>query len=338
MTTKRQHLVWKKYLSSWTDIPETTDGKIFVYDIKTNEIRRSNINNVAVEKYTYDISGRSVADELLCKSFLNYCFCKNGLPIDANQFVFADGDMEKDFIENQYISKVEREGLGYLNKLKNGDFPYSGESKLRQNIKLFEQNFITTLLTGKSTLSKQEIDCIVSQSQELSKTKDERLSFFEFFANQFLRTIRGRKAVLDAIESTKKRFPEKELYQKTTKCLFPLMMCANTLIMAYSLWKGDFYLEILLNETAENLITSDEPIINLYVDYLNLPTEEVSEMDLYYPVTPKIALLCKHGCSKNMKRVIKEAKEIGILNLKMLRGASKQVFSLCEDDLQKILK
>lgn len=338
MTTKRQHLVWRKYLSSWTDMPETTDGKIFVYDIKTGEIRRSNINKVAVETYTYDISGRSEADELLCKSFLNYWFRKNNLPIDANQFVFADGDAEKDFIENQYISKVECEGLGYLNKLRNGDFPYSGESKLRQNIKLFEQNLITTLLTGKSTLSEQENDCIVSQSQELSKTKDERLSFFEFFANQFLRTIRGRKAVLDAIESTKKRFPEKELYQRTTKCLFPLIMCANTLIMAYSLWKGDFYLEILLNETEENLITSDEPIINLRVDYLNLPAEEISVMDLYYPVTPKIGLLCKHGGSKNMKRAIKEAEEIRMLNSKMFQGASRQVFSWREDDFKKIPK
>lgn len=319
-------------------MPETTDGKIFVYDIKTSEIRRSNINNVAVERYTYDISERSEADELLCKAFLNYWFYKNALPIDANQFVFADGNTEKDFIENQYISKVECEGLRYLDKLRNGDFPYSGESKLQQNIKLFERNLMTTLLTGKSTLSEQEIDCIVSQSQELSKTKDERLSFFEFFANQFLRTIRGREAVLDAIESTKKRFPEKELYQRTTKCLFPLMMCANTLIMAYSLWKGDFYLEILLNETAKNFITSDEPIINLCVDYLNLLTEEVSEMDLYYPVTPKIALLCKHGGSKNMKRAIKEADEVDMLNSKMFQGASRQVFSLCEDDFQKIPK
>lgn len=81
MTTKRQHLVWRKYLSSWTDMPETTNGKIFVYDIKTGEIRRSNINNVAVERYTYDISGRSEADEILCKSFLNYWFCKNGLQL-----------------------------------------------------------------------------------------------------------------------------------------------------------------------------------------------------------------------------------------------------------------
>ena len=32
MTTKRQHLVWRKYLSSWTDTPETPYGKIFVYD------------------------------------------------------------------------------------------------------------------------------------------------------------------------------------------------------------------------------------------------------------------------------------------------------------------
>lgn len=107
--------------------------------------------------------------------------------INANQFVLADGDMEKDFIEKQYIFKVECEGLSYLNKLRNGDFPYFVESKLQQNIKLFEQNLITTLLTGKSMLFEQEIDYIVNQSHELSKTKDERLSFFVFFCKSIFK-------------------------------------------------------------------------------------------------------------------------------------------------------
>lgn len=138
-------------------------------------------------------------------------------------------------MENNYISKLENEGLTYLQKLKNGQFPFLDENKLWQNIKIFKQNLLSLLLIGVPLLSNSEIDNIVRETLELSKTKDERFSYFKFFVNQFLRTNRGRKAVLDATESTKRRFPEEELYQKTTKCLFPLMMCANTLILALSL-------------------------------------------------------------------------------------------------------
>ena len=61
-------------------------------------------------------------------------------------------------------------------------------------------------------------------------------------------------------------------------------------------------------------------------------------MDLYYPVTPKITLLCRHGGTKNSKRVIKEVEEIEMLNSKMFHGASRQVFNLREDDFHKISK
>ena len=127
---------------------------------------------------------------------------------------------------------------------------------MRENIKLFEQNLIYTLLTGQSLFSESKIDYIFKETLELSKERDERLSFFEFFANQFLRTSRGRKAVLDATESTKNKFSEEILYQKTTKYLFPLMMCCMTFTFSYCLWKKDFYLEMLLNKTSANFITN----------------------------------------------------------------------------------
>ena len=228
--------------------------------------------------------------------------------------------------------------LIYLNKLKNEQFPYRDENKLRENIKLFEQNLIYTLLTGQSLFSESKIDYIFKETLELSKERDERLSFFEFFANQFLRTSRGRKAVLDATESTKNKFSEEVLYQKTTKYLFPLMMCCMTFTFSYCLWKKDFYLEMLLNKTSANFITSDEPIINLCVDYKNTSSEQVSDMVLYYPVSPKIALLCKHGNCKNEKRCIKDTRDVKELNIKMFYAASRQVFSLCRDDFEEIIK
>ena len=185
MAVKRQHLVWRKYLSSWTDKPETTNGKIFVYDKKTCEIRHNNINDVAVEKYTYDISGKSDADVLLCKFYLNDWFSKNGFLINTNKFVLADGNSGRDFIENNYISKLENEGLTYLQKLQNGQFPFSSENKILHNIVIFKQNLLSSLLLGIPLLSDSEIDNIFRETLELSKQEMIGLAFLNFLPTNF---------------------------------------------------------------------------------------------------------------------------------------------------------
>ena len=57
MATKRQHLVWRKYLSSWTTTPNITNGKTVCYfKQQDNIVQYINIENVAVQSYAYDIS------------------------------------------------------------------------------------------------------------------------------------------------------------------------------------------------------------------------------------------------------------------------------------------
>lgn len=56
METKRQHLVWRKYLSAWTNNPVTTNGYITCYFKQQNNLTKGvNIENVAVQRYAYDI-------------------------------------------------------------------------------------------------------------------------------------------------------------------------------------------------------------------------------------------------------------------------------------------
>lgn len=212
MTVKRQHLVWRKYLSSWTDTPNSSDGRTFVYDKASKQIRLNSIQDVAVENYAYDISRRSQVDEAIFKEYLKAWFNEVGLVIDENSYYFTDGSKEKDFLEREFISKIENSGSRYLNMMKKGQFPFSDENELLDIYQLLKSYLISRLSTGKSMLSDSEVDAIYRRGMELISKKDERLSFFEFFANQMLRTRRGRQAILGATESVNRKFQRADFF------------------------------------------------------------------------------------------------------------------------------
>lgn len=97
-------------------------------------------------------------------------------------------------------------------------------------------------------------------------------------------------------------------------------------------------MEILQNETPVNFTTSDEPIINICANYENPLGENIKDLEFYYLVTPKIAIMCKSGSSKNQKTEIDVEDKIQNLNLIMFKAASRQVYVLHEKDLQRIKK
>lgn len=336
MTVKRQHLVFRKYLSLWTNDTNSTKGKTYVYDKETGKIRRNSIEDVAVESYAYDIGKRTQADEDLCKDYFNSWLIKIGFPYKIKNFVFAEKNREKDFLEVEYFSKIEKNGIAYLNKLNEGQFPFADENKLKDTCSSVSQDIANLALNDKSTLHGYEVENLFREILGLSSKKDDRFDFFEFFSNQFLRTSRGRAAVLDAIESTKERFPTAERFKDTTNCIFPMMTFINTFIFSFTFWKENYYLEIIQNDTDKNFITSDQPIINLCADYSETEKENATKPELYYPISPKMAVICKRGLPKNRKIRVSGEKRILRLNSKMFKAASRQVFGLSEDDFSNI--
>lgn len=138
----------------------------------------NSIQDVAVENYAYDISRRSQADEAIFKEYLKAWLKEVGLVIDENSYYFNDGSKEKDFLEREFISKIENSGSRYLNMMEKGQFPFSDENELLDIYKLLKSYLISRLSTEKTMLSDSEVDAIYHGGMELISKKDERLSFF----------------------------------------------------------------------------------------------------------------------------------------------------------------
>ncbi len=60
-TVKKQHYIWRNYLTKWTETGDRFNGKLFVLrkEIKGNQkkIEFRELEKIGFEKYYYDITG-----------------------------------------------------------------------------------------------------------------------------------------------------------------------------------------------------------------------------------------------------------------------------------------
>lgn len=336
METKRQHLVWRKYLSAWTNNPVTTNGYITCYFKQQNNLTKGvNIENVAVQRYAYDISMLTENDKKAVTLYYDHWIKNQTFLKIRSEIPGLDDIFEKDYIENKFICPIEKKGIEILDKLSNEKFPFNGPTLLEECTELLKKYMLTSLLYADHPFSNKDIEelCCLATSQY--DGEDPRYEFYEFISAQMLRTWRTKDTILNSIKETNEKF-ENSCLQHTTEAMFPLMMVINVEILATAFCKNNFYIELLKNETNQNFITSDFPIINLCAEY-NKTNESINEMELYYPINPRVAIICKNSIDANRTIVIQEETTVDKYNRKIFDCATKQVYAAAENDLRKYI-
>jgi hypothetical protein len=73
-TVKKQHYIWRNYLSKWTQSEDKFKGKIYVFrkEVKgnQNEVEFRELEKVGFEKYYYDISGFTEKDLIILNQLI----------------------------------------------------------------------------------------------------------------------------------------------------------------------------------------------------------------------------------------------------------------------------
>ena len=90
------------------------------------------------------------------------------------------------------------------------------------------------------------------------------------------------------------------------------------------LYYENAHLTLIVNNTSEPFITSDQPVINLKANYKsinNAPTELI----FYYPISPKYAILLNDNNTE--KRIIATEKDIEYYNSKIMNSSYENIFS-----------
>lgn len=336
-TTKNQHLVWKKYLARWTDSPETTEGNIHMCLKGTKKTIPTSLLNVGVERYTYDISMATEQDREFAAAYFNkWLLPRTQLPLTIS-IPEHEALHKKDYLETTFFDEIEKLGIPILNGLYREEFPFDAPS-IPDQIVQFLQIALVLRIYGTPLLTEEELKKMSEMAMDHLQDADPRFDFFQFFSAQFFRTWFGRRCIENATEKTRREFPD-SLIAGTSKALFPILTVINTFIMATQLVRNNYYIELVKNKTAKNFITGDAPIINLYADYSGRGDDaELTKADWYYPVTPKLAIICKNSISKNVRRELTDENQVLEYNRKIYEAAEKQVYALNKEDFSDVLR
>lgn len=298
---KKQHYVWKQYLKKWAN-----NGKyIYFYRKNTNEIKSANLENVAQQRFFYEVDAFTEDEEAALKYMIgewstNYSRETN-LELLNTFFTFSrtKRNWEKiDFPEKEHkLNVVKKNTL--------------------ENLHTIFENFGERLLTVNtlSDLSFFDID-------------KERLKALIYMCVQYTRTnqmhtkaLRG-SSIMDVL-------PESAL--KIIAVTFAITLAAN-LTLTYNL-KVTF----IINSSNIEFITTDQPIINRVVSTENSNCEN-EIIEFYYPISPKHALLISTSAeSQRLEHETRSDEEIMSFNETLLKSNPDFIFSKSERSLRLLM-
>lgn len=288
--TRRQHYVWKHYLTAWTQC-----GKISVVRADGASFQ-TDPANVALERDFYRLPILSLADEQFVSQFI-----ESGT-------------------EDLMLRKLN---IAWLDS-------FAGPSRLRRilskkGIHTFE---LKELIENMEIQSEENLHSRIEDSSvrlldklrlgEISIWQDDRdaraLSFF--LALQHLRT----KNMRDRLAS---KFPEAPTRELVARC-WPVLRVVLATNLGWSLFSGRANWRLRLLNAANELqfITTDQPLRNLKIG------EGHDDLALFYPVSPNRAVLLEHihqesivGNHDNLPEAL-----VSQLNQKMYEGSHEQIF------------
>ena len=197
-TVKKQHYIWREYLTRWTDSGDRFNGKLFVLRKlirgKQERIEFCKLQNIGFEKYYYDVTGFQEKDKIILEQFLAHMQEKELVKIGIEPKIFSEAAEQRDFIEKRIMCPYENidNKWNFLDKLSNGDFSFYRESKRQIVLDKLQKCMVDSILFQENQLSNEEIINMVSEFfQEDSEEDDLKYEFHRFFCMQYFRRHRS---------------------------------------------------------------------------------------------------------------------------------------------------
>ncbi|WGL99931.1 DUF4238 domain-containing protein (plasmid) [Arsenophonus sp. aPb] len=293
----RHHYVWAYYLRRWS-----SDKVNIWYISRTGKISNDGIKGLAREDNFYKIGFFKEKDVHLVKEIIKNCHVE----LQKQHVNFF-----KKFAEIQNLAKIA------------SDITDNKDINDRITSNIFEDYF--------SSMEKRAIDLINSLNDgktDYIENKDKYCELCLFVAYQYSRTLRMKRILIDAlntIEDTPHKALLRDFYQRNWWFMCSFFAGNLSYDMATNKSAKIF---ILNNETDIDFITSDQPVININPD-----GHKAENIDYYYPLSPKKALLIITSDNNyfNIKKLTKE--NVCFLNREIALQSYKTIFSINKDGI-----
>jgi len=251
---KKHHYVWKEYLKPWAE-----NEKIPTLVKNSKKIIKPNPEGVAQQRYFYALEEFTEEEEIILKELVNLWSNKSTIKINLEFYkTFTLYSKLKRFTKTIDLNEELKERLNLLrtNTMEDSHLIFENFGKKIINIRKFED----------LTFLDEEMDLFFTMiyiSFQYLRTKNMKLKIkvavdkYDYLSPKFLNFLPFLYATGIADSLT---------YEKQTRFIF------------------------LENTSEIDFITSDQPLINNKIEELN-DNGTIAQMEIYYPITPRIALI-----------------------------------------------
>lgn len=285
-TVKKQHYIWRKYLSEWTESGDIFKGKLFVLRKapkgNQNKIEFRELEKIGFEKYYYDITGFKETDILILNQLIANMqrkeLAKFGIIMDD----LKEAAIQRDFIEKNVMcnsENIETE-FHFFEKLLKGDLSFYEDSKNQGVLDALEKSILSSIYVEE--ISEKEVNDLAKEFS-IEETVDLKYEFNRFFCMQYFRSPRVHADTKKNIEELKQKY--EAINDMNLNFFTNMMMVYFAKRMALNITQNfKSSISLYKNNTDIHFVTADTPIICLTGNKMN------SMSIYYYPISPKIAV------------------------------------------------
>lgn len=158
------------------------------------------------------------------------------------------------------------------------------------------------------------------------ENKESRNDFLFFLSLQYMRTKKIRQSMLDG-------FSDRIELRNTLERIWSVVSILFAMNIASGMMRDLSRLIFLENQTVVPFITGDQPVVNILSEKID-SNPNASEVELYYPVSSRLAVLITDVKEREQKITIKSESEVGAYNDFIFKNSYEQIYSNCRRTLE----
>jgi len=314
---KIHHYVWAHYLKKWAVNLENDSKKVINVwcRTKTNKVVIFNARAMLYENLFYSV--RSLEERHL----------------KLVQHYFGDAD-----------EGLKKSVLGLINYSRFLDAAESFKVRdhlrkdMEKAIELGKSNPLENIHTHREDSVIKILDTLVAQDLSILDNHENMLCFLDFFAHQMMRTKAVKRQVLDTFNRM-----DKDFSPILEECwwIFSATLGNRLGASIYCNRKIDNHC-LLINNTDEPFITSDNPVIDI------LSEEKIGQsgstilfsddFDLYYPLSPNVAYIISRSHRFPKGKFELSVDDVHELNQKIAKKADTNIMGNTKEIIDKYKK
>ena len=188
-------------------------------------------------------------------------------------------------------------------------------------------NFGEKIHTKIESDSLKYLNQLLSGNTDFYNQDEDYFNFNFFISAQFVRTNRNKQIILQKMRKN----DDIDFENIWNVCNY---IIATNMAFGLHSYKNKFKILKIINNTDVSFITGDQPVINTYAA-MNLEQELINDIELYYPITPKMSILITQNDKYRTTKVIEcDANIVNQFNSYIKYYSFEQLYANNSKDLE----